>query len=159
MTRYNPAEDHGIWSLEHRRTRIWHFRKRKTGDFMLYSSSAHFQAFARESRNIHEFKYLMVTCFNILCRLCMHPRLSPMPKASCFWGRQPRSSTGTWTMVASPSCGEGAASSAGNYPTLDLTSISIRSLVEVHLIPTDSSPQKKKKKKKKFSLQMKMSNS
>ena len=26
---------HGIWSLKHRRTRIWHFRKWKTGDLNL----------------------------------------------------------------------------------------------------------------------------
>ena len=31
------TEDHRIYSLEHQRTHIWHFRKQKTGDFSLSS--------------------------------------------------------------------------------------------------------------------------
>ena len=59
------TEDHGIWSLEHQRTWIWHFRKWKTGDFRLQYEASCSSPLVPHNRRIYivNFAIFKITTF------------------------------------------------------------------------------------------------
>ena len=69
------TEDHGIWSSEHRRTRIWQFRKQKTGDFFFCKKALKFLLLHSQASWIHRASGAAWSC----CWLAPRWPLTPGP--------------------------------------------------------------------------------